>query len=151
MAILALSLSVRLLLRIAPVGPRRSFGWVASQARSCAASCVESREALAASFAASVGFGRPGIRGAVARSMVCRGGFELRRLPFEVGPGPTPVLRRIARELHPIDGKHLAADQSLGIADRDDRREHPRDIVAQRADEMRDGREMGVRYHRRGR
>ena len=38
-AIFALSLSVRLLLRSVPFGPRRSVGWFASQPRICAASC----------------------------------------------------------------------------------------------------------------
>ena len=56
---------------------------------------------------------------------------------------PLKLLRRVARELDAIDGKHLAADQALVVTDGEDRREHVGDVVVQRADELRDRGEMG--------
>jgi len=71
-----------------------------------------------------------------------RRGFQLGRLPLELGAGPTPLLRGIAGQLHPIDGKHLAPDQALLVADGQYGGEDPGDIVAQRAHEVRDRREV---------
>ncbi|MDP1860787.1 MAG: hypothetical protein Q8K82_19075 [Gemmatimonadaceae bacterium] len=53
------------------------------------------------------------------------------------------LLRREARELHAIDSKHLPADQALLVTDGEDRPEHVRPVLAQRAGELRDGGEMG--------
>lgn len=71
-----------------------------------------------------------------------RGGLQLLRLPLEVGALAAAPLRRIARELHPIDGEHLAADQSLLVADRQDGGEDVRDVRALAADERGDRREV---------
>jgi hypothetical protein len=74
-----------------------------------------------------VGFDRLGILRAVAR---------------EVGPGAALGFRRIARQLHPVDGEHLAPDQSLAVADKQHLREHIGNVLTQRADEVRDGGEV---------
>ena len=68
--------------------------------------------------------------------------FELGGLPREVCPRSTPALRRVVRQLHPINGEHLAADQALPIANRQDRSEYQRDVLAHAADEVGDGGEM---------
>ena len=39
--------------------------------------------------------------------------FELARLTLEVGTGAALGLGGIARQLHAVDGEHLAADQVL--------------------------------------
>jgi len=91
---------------------------------------------------AAIWLGGQRIRGAMARHHRRRGGFELRRLPLEVGAGAAAVLGRVAGELHAVDGEHLAPDQPLPIADRHDGGEHVRDGVAQRADEVGDGGEV---------
>lgn len=63
-------------------------------------------------------------------------------MPLDVCPRATPALRRVARELHAIDGEHLAAEEPLGVADRDHRGEHPRDVLAERAHEVGNRREV---------
>ena len=60
----------------------------------------------------------------------------------ELGARPAPVLRRITRQFHAIDRKHLAPDQPLPVADRQHRRKDLRDVVAERADKVRDGGEV---------
>jgi len=60
------------------------------------------------------------------------------------------MLRRVARELHAIDGEPLAADQAFPIADREHRREHGRDIRAQRAHEVSDRGEVRLNVPRKG-
>jgi hypothetical protein len=70
-----------------------------------------------------------------------RRGFELLGLS-QLRPRATALLGRIARELDAVDRKHLAANQALSIADRDHRREDMRDLVPDRAHEVRDGGEM---------
>jgi hypothetical protein len=89
-----------------------------------------------------IGFDGPRVVLTMALQHGHRRDFELGGLPFEVHPRPTPMLGRVAGELHAIDGEHLAPDQPLGVADRDHRSEHPRDVRAQRAHEVRDRREM---------
>lgn len=61
--------------------------------------------------------------------------FELCRLSFELGPGAAFSLAGVARQLHAVDGEHLAADQTLHIADERDRRERVGDFVAETANE----------------
>jgi hypothetical protein len=53
-----------------------------------------------------------------------RRGFELLGLSHKLRPRATALLGRITRQLHAINREHVAADQSLAITDRDDRREH---------------------------
>ena len=89
--------------------------------------------------------GRERIGGAMTLDERARGGFEFRRLAFEVRPRPAPPLGRVARELHAVDREHLAADEALRVADRNDRREHAGDVLAERAHEVRDRREVGRR------
>jgi hypothetical protein len=69
-------------------------------------------------------------------------GFEFRGLVFEVLARPTPLLRRVAGELHAINGEHRAPDQPLLIADRHHAGEHPRDLRLPRTHEVGDGREV---------
>ena len=52
------------------------------------------------------------------------------------------MLRRVTRQLHAVDRKHLAPDQPLPVADRQHRRKDLRDVVAERADKVRDGGEV---------
>jgi hypothetical protein len=68
--------------------------------------------------------------------------LHLRGVPLEVGTRTTPMLRRIARQLHAVDREHFAPDQSLPIADREHRGEDRGNLLPQGADEMGDGREV---------
>ena len=51
----------------------------------------------------------------------------------------------MARQLHAVDGEHFAADQPLSVAERHDRRNDRRDVLAQRTDDVRDRREARAR------
>jgi len=86
---------------------------------------------------------RSSIRQPIRLAMPCehrrRGRFQFGRLLFEIGTRPTPVFRRIARQLHAIDRKHLAPDQSWRVADGQHSGKDLRDVVVQRAHELRDG------------
>lgn len=84
-----------------------------------------------------------GILGPMPREHLLRRALHLGGLAFEVGAAPTPLLRRVARQLHAIDGKHLAPNEALAVAHRQDGREDRRDLVAQRADEVGNRREVG--------
>ena len=42
--------------------------------------------------------------------------LHLGRLLLELSPGPAPLLRCVGRELPPVDGKHLLADQPQVVA-----------------------------------
>ena len=66
----------------------------------------------------------------------------LARLTLEVGARPTAGLGRIAGEFDAADGKHLVADEALAIADGEHGAEDLGDVLAQRADEVGDGREV---------
>ncbi len=66
---------------------------------------------------------------------LCRG-FELGRLALEVRPRAAPALRRVARQLHAVDGEHLASNQALPIADRQYRCKHPGNVLAHGAHEV---------------
>jgi len=130
-----------LLVRTPPDGPRRSAGWAASQARSSCAS-PSSRSRRASVLGGQVGLDRARVLGPVPGEHRGRGRLALRRLPFEVGPHPAPALGRIARKLHAVDGEHLAPDQALLVTDGEHRGEHVRDVGAEGAHELRDGREV---------
>ena len=93
-------------------------------------------------------FDRQGIRCAMALHHDRRRRFEFRSLPLEVGPRTTALLRRMARQFHAVDGEHLAADQAFAVADRHDRRQDPRDVLAQCADEVCDRRAVRARIAR---
>ncbi len=80
--------------------------------------------------------------GAMPRELCLGRELHLRGVPLEVGTRTTPMLRRIARQLHPVDRKHLAPDQPLPIAHREHGRNDRRDLVSQGADNVRDGGEV---------
>ena len=71
-----------------------------------------------------------------------RGQLQLGGLALEIRPRATAMLRRIARELHAVNRKHLAADQALCVTHGQDGREHARDVRTERAHELGDGREV---------
>jgi hypothetical protein len=89
------------------------------------------------------GFHWQRIRGAMPGEDLLCGRFQLRRLALKVGARSAAPLRRVARQLHAVDGEHLAPDQPFRIANRQHRPEDARDVVAERTHELRDGGEMG--------
>jgi len=93
-------------------------------------------------FRCQIRLNRQAVRFAVPCQHRRRGRFQFGRLLFEIGTRPTPVFRRITRQLHPINRKHLVTDQPLSVADREHRRQYFRDRVIERADKVRDRREM---------
>jgi len=93
-------------------------------------------------FRRGIGLCRGGIRRTMPLHHPRRRRFELLRLSREIGARATPVLGRIARQLHAIDREHFAPDQTLLITHRQDSGKHARDIGAQGADELRDRREV---------
>jgi hypothetical protein len=78
------------------------------------------------------------IRRAMPLNHRARRQFQFGRLFFKVRPRPAPLLRRVARQFHAVDRRHLATNQAFRVAHREHAREHLRDILAQRADEARD-------------
>jgi len=65
------------------------------------------------------------------------GGLQLGGPALKVGARPAPLLRRVARPLHPVDGEHLAPNQARPVAYREYGREDRRDVGAERAHEVR--------------
>jgi hypothetical protein len=78
------------------------------------------------------------------------GALHLLRVPLEVGARAAAMFRGVARQLHPIDRKHLASDEPLSITDREHGRKNGRDRIAQGADELRDGGEVRPRVPAEG-
>jgi hypothetical protein len=78
----------------------------------------------------------------MSRQHRLRCGFELGRLALEVRAGPAPCFARVARELHAVDGEHLASDQSLTVAQVEDLRENVGDFIAEASDKGGDRRRM---------
>lgn len=72
----------------------------------------------------------------MARDNGLRHRFEFRRVLREIRPRAAPSFRGVARQFHAVDGEHLVPDQSLPIADRDDRGEGPRDRIPQSTHEV---------------
>ena len=71
-----------------------------------------------------------------------RGRFELGGLSLEIGPCAAAMLRRVTRQFHAVDRKHLAADQALRVTHGQYGREHARDVLTERAHELGDRREV---------
>ena len=88
--------------------------------------------------------GRRIVLGAMPGQHRLRRRFELVGLANEIRARAAALLGRMARQLHAIDREHLATDQALSIADQERLGEDLRDLVAQRADEACDGREVGL-------
>lgn len=68
--------------------------------------------------------------------------FHLLGLAQEVGAGAASGLAGIARQLDPIDGEHLAANQALPVADHEYLGEQLGGQVAHVGDELREGGEV---------
>jgi hypothetical protein len=115
-AILALSGSVRLLLRRVPLLPFLSSGWAVSHWRSWAASRLQAFGALPG-FLGEVGLSWQAVVLAVAGEHLLGGGFELVGLMGEVSPGATLGFGGVAGQLDAIDGEHFPADQALPVAE----------------------------------
>ena len=79
-----------------------------------------------------VGLDGQGVVLAMAGEHGLGGGFQLGGLAFEVGTGAALGLAGVARQLDAVDGEHLAADQSLPVADVEHLGEELGDVVAQR-------------------
>src|SRR5712691_1686267 len=110
-AILALSLSVRLLLRTLPLLPRRSSGLIAEPAAHLRRVALQALDALGL-LRCNIGLDGLGILLTVAfeHSLGC--GFKLRGLAFEVRARAALGLARITGQFHSIDREHLAPDQA---------------------------------------
>jgi len=67
-----------------------------------------------------------------------RRGFEPVRMAREIRARPTPMFGRVARQVHAVNRKHLAANEALLVTHGQDRDKDARDILAQRAHELRD-------------
>jgi hypothetical protein len=65
-----------------------------------------------------IGLDGPAVRLPMALEHRGRGRFEFRGMALEVGARAAAALRRMTRELDAVNGKHLAADHALSIADR---------------------------------
>ncbi|CAB4546514.1 unannotated protein [freshwater metagenome] len=76
--------------------------------------------------------------------------LHLRGVPLEIGARATPMLGRIAGQLHSVDRKHLASDEPLPITHREHGRKDRRDLVPQSADKVRDGGEVRARVATQG-
>lgn len=132
---------MRLLLRIAPLGPATVLGIRRQPLTHLRGVLFEPLDPFDV-LHRQRGFRGQGIGGPMARENRPRRGFQLRGLALKVRPRAAPPLRGVAGELYPVDGEHLAPDQALGVANRDHRPKHPRDVLAQCAHEGRDRREM---------
>ena len=132
---------MRLLFRTAPFAPAPIVWVLREPGAELRRVAGEPRDALRG-LGVTIRFGRPRVFGAMAREHRRRRRFEFLRLAGKVGARATPVLRRVARQFHAIDREHLAADEALLVAHREHRGEHPRDVVTQRAHELRDRREV---------
>ena len=111
-------------------GPR---GLAVSQSRSWAASCCR-RSAFAGCFLGEVGFDGQRVVLPVAFEHLLRGRFEFVGLVREVGPRAALGFGGIARQLDAVDGEHLAADQSLPVAEVEHLSEELGDFVTEARD-----------------
>jgi hypothetical protein len=69
-------------------------------------------------------------------SMALGGGFELGGLTLEVGAGPALALRGVAGQFDAVNGEHLAADESLPVAQVQHLGEEAGDVFAQAGDKV---------------
>jgi hypothetical protein len=76
-----------------------------------------------------------------------RGGrrFKLGRPLGQLHPRSAPALRRVARQLHAVDGEHFPADEALRIANCQHCRKERDDLVAQGTHEVGDRGEVRCR------
>jgi hypothetical protein len=78
----------------------------------------------------------------VAREHALHGGLHLLRLVLELGARAAALLGGVAGQLHAVDGKHLAPDQTLRVADQEHLLEHFANQLVQARDEGGDGGEV---------
>jgi hypothetical protein len=78
------------------------------------------------------------------------GGLKLGRLTLEVGARAALGLAGIRGQLDAVDGKHLAADEALPVAQVEHLAEQTGDVVGQPRDEGGNGSEMRRRISREG-
>ncbi len=112
---MALSLSVRLALADRALLPAALLGIVGKPAANLRSIVLQALNALGF-LRREIGFDRLGILLTVALQHRLRRCFELRGLALEVRPRAAAAFGRVARQLHPVDRKHLAPDQALPIA-----------------------------------
>src|SRR5207245_18309 len=127
--ILALSLSVMLLFFTLPRAPTLS-SWSRRNPRTFPSA------AWSVSICLARAPRRIGV--AVAVHQIPDRPFHLRDLLLKVAPGATPLLRGVARQLHPIDGEHLSPDQPQLVTYQEHVSKHRNDLPIERRNEIRD-------------
>ena len=78
----------------------------------------------------------------MAAQHMADGLIQLGGLACKISPGPAPLLACVRRELAPINGKHLLADQVHGIADQQHLPEQVDYLLVHGGDEIGNGGEM---------
>ena len=97
-----------------------------------------------------IGLCRGGVLRPVPGEHGGRHDFRFCRPRCQLGPCPAAVLRRIARQLHPVDREHGAPNQSLPVAHGQHGGEDRRDRGIGSTDEVRNGREVRARVPAEG-